>query len=776
MKISCNKLKTYIKNSDNIDWIKIWDKFALRTAEVEEIVEKGKDLKDVVTVEITKCEKHPTKDKYSVLEVFDGEKTYSILCGAPNVRLGLKAFLVKVGGEVAGFKIEAKKIAGVLSEGMLCAGDELGISSDHDGIIELPEDTKLGLDIKDVLPINDIIIEIDNKSLTNRPDLWSHYGIAREIAAITSSELLPLELEKFSNDKKDLDVNINSNYVHRYTAVKMDNIKTNKTPLEMQMFLYYTGYRTISLLVDLTNYVMSEVGLPMHAFDSREVKSINVELAKKDEEFTTLDNVNRKLNEEVLLIKNEKEAIGLAGIMGGLNSEVLDDTTSIVLEAAVFDAVNIRKSATYLGHRTEASARYEKSLDPELCEIAAARFAYLLKEINPEVSVASNFTDVYNKKYETVTVHLAKEKLYKYMGITVSDDVVKNILNSLEFKVEINEKEFIVTAPSFRATKDISMDADIIEEISRMYGYENIEEKPIKADITFEVHETNFEIEYELKNYLTKKYSASEVHSYLWYDSEFLKKCNIEKNNITVINKVKNNILRDELGLSLLPFVELNYKNYNDFIIYEIGTIVKDDENKLALSILNCGHENDAKIIYMNSKKMINEIFRVFKNKEVVFKDYSVDKYYNSEYAKKIFIDNELYGTINIVSPEVSFNLGKKKFVTIIDIDFTKFLMLEKDVKTIKEQTKFQAVTLDYAVLVPKDKNYEYLNNIIVNYHNEFVNSFKLIETYEEENVIKYLIRFNVSSLNKTIDGEDLLEIKETFIKYLKDHDLDIIE
>ena len=306
MLISCNKLKSHIKNSSDIDWLNIWDIFTIRTAEVEEVKVVGNTFDSVVVAEILTCEEHPDSDHMHILTVDCGDaESVQVVCGAPNVRVGLKTAYVKVGGHIDGMEIKSRPLRGVMSNGMCCSGRELGISDNHDGIMELSNEWNNGANIKEYLPIDDIIVEIDNKSLTNRPDLWGHYGIAREICAITNHELLPLEVEEIVNDKKDLDIVINNpELCYRYCGLKIDSIKNNKTPMDMQIFLYYVGMRSISLLVDVTNYLMLELGQPMHAFDSRVVKNIEVGNAKTGDKYTTLDGVERCLTDEMLMIKN----------------------------------------------------------------------------------------------------------------------------------------------------------------------------------------------------------------------------------------------------------------------------------------------------------------------------------------------------------------------------------------------------------------------------------------------------------------------------------------
>ena len=776
MLISCNKLKSYIKNSDSIDWLNIWDTFTIRTAEVEEVTEKGKDMKDVVVVEITECEQHPKKENYHILKVTDGTSTYDILCGAPNVRVGLKCALVKVGGMVSGFEITEKKIAGVLSQGMLCATDELGIGSDHTGILELPDDAVLGTDLKDMYPIEDIIVEIDNKSLTNRPDLWGHYGIAREIAAITGNELLPLEVLEISNDKEDLDIKIeNPELCYRYTGLKIDNLKNNKTPMDMQIFLHYTGQRSISLMVDLTNYLMLELGQPMHAFDSNVVKAITVGNAKDGDKFTTLDGVERILSKDNLMIKNDNEYFAVAGIMGGLDSEILDTTDSIFLESATFNATSVRKTAISLGLRTEASARYEKSLDPNMTDLAIKRYAKLLKDENPDLVIASNLTDVYPNKTESIEVILSKELLAKYMGFEMEDSEVERILTSLDFKVTCTDSEYKVIVPTYRATKDISMGADIIEEIARIYGYENFEEKPLCLDLTFEEHENVYTMEYETKKFLADRYQLHEVHSYLWYETELLKSLGIEKENVTLLGKSENNILRDDVATSLLNIVRENFKYQSNVNIFEIGTVIQNNENHRHLAIILAGEEKSAENNYNLAKNIVANLLKTFKYTGVTFTKKEDDELSNG-LKKDILVGDLSLGYINLLNGSSSSKIGKKKSIVMVELDYDKFVSLTKEDIIYKPLSKYPEVSLDYTILMNKDKKYNDLENVLNTYENQYIIKYSLIDRYENEKENKYTIRYVVGSSEKTLSQKELEQFKEKFIEHIKKNDLDIIQ
>ena len=774
MLISCNKLKSHIKNPEDIDWLNIWETFTIRTAEVEKVEVKGNTFDNVVVAEIKECEEHPDSDHMHVLKVDCGEKELiQVVCGAPNVRVGLKTAFVKVGGHIDGVEIKARPLRGILSNGMCCSGRELGISDNHDGIMELPSDWVVGTDIKKYLPVEDIIVEIDNKSLTNRPDLWGHYGIAREICAITNHDLLSLDILEIANDKEDLDIVIkDNNLCYRYTGLKIENIKNKKTPLDMQIFLYYAGMRSISLLVDLTNYLMLELGQPMHAFDARVVKNIEVGLANDKDTYTTLDGVTRTLTNEMLMIKNGDKYFGIAGVMGGLDSEILSDTTSVFLESACFNAGSIRRCALNLGLRTEASARYEKSLDPNMTDLAIKRLAYLLKEQNPDMVIASNLTDVYPNPLKEEKILLDKKTLSIYMGRTLEDETVRNILDKLGFKVEIEENYYDISVPTLRATKDIKIKEDLIEEIARIYGLENFEPKPLKLDLTITEHETIYNEEYEVKRLLATKFDMHEVHSYVWYDTDLLKELNIEKKNVKLLGKDTNNILRDDLSLSLMNIVKENFKNYSGFKIFEIGTIIENNMNKRVLSIILTDVEKNLEKGYIEAKKIVKYLFKMLKNKEVTLSDNINEKaYYDDKLGKIIKLDDTRIGTLNVLNRSCTNKLSKRKYVITIDIDFDKYINISKEEILAKEVSKYPEVELDYTIIV-EDKKYADLKEILDKFISNLIRNYKLVEVYEN----KYLIRYTLGSNSKTLEQKELQTFKERFIKHVKESGLNILE
>lgn len=778
MKISCNILKKHIKNSDDIDWLKVWDKFTIRTAEVEGIEIKGQNIDGVVVGQITKCEKHPESRKLHILTVDIGKEQLTVLCGAPNVALNQKVALIKVGGHIGDITIIKKEIAGIESCGMCCAEDELGISDDHQGIMILPDSWEIGKDLKYYIPeMDDIIVEIDNKSLTNRPDLWGHYGIAREIAAITKHELIPLELTKVNNNKQDLSISIkDSQKCYRYSGIKIGNIENNQTPLWMKIFLYYAGMRSISLIVDLTNYLMLELGQPMHAFDARVVKNIEVGCAKDNDTFKTLDGVERKLTKDNLMIKNGNEYFGIAGVMGGLDSEILSDTKDLVLESANFEASNIRKTATALGLRTEASARYEKSLDPNLTITAIERFINLLQKENPNLEILSNLTDIYPNPLKPIKIKLYKQTINKYMDNPISDETIEEILKSLQFKVVAKKEYYEVEVPTFRATKDISIEADLIEEIARMYGYENFVTEPLKLDLTFKEHENIYDNEYEVKRYLATKYNLNEVHSYIWYKSSLLKELNINKENVKLIAKSEDNILRDDLALSLLEMAKNNFKYQNSINIFEIGTEIKNNEDCRSLSIILGNEESQVELMYNKAKEIVYSLLKDLKNHEVTFTKSESYEYYISDYSLDINVNNNSIGQINIVHPKVVNQLSKKKAIVTINIDFKKYLAIPTNVIEYQEISKYPEVQLDYTIITGKENKYSELFTIINEFKSIIIKNYQLIDIYEDNYEKKYNIRYTIGANDRTLSQEDLADFKEKFIKHIKKNGFEIIE
>ena len=590
MFLSMNWISDFVDLS-GLDKIKLINQFSLSTAEVEnDIFFKGSDLSGVVVAEIKSVENHPDSKKLHLLKVDAGEAELTdVVCGAPNVRVGMKTAFAKVGAKIGEIEIAPRPLAGYMSYGMCCSEKEIGISDDNSGIMEITDDIPNGTDLKEVYAIDDIIFEVDNKSLTNRPDLWGHYGIAREFAALSGRELKPLEtvdLSKYDNLSK-VDMKIEDPLCQRYSCLQVENIKRSVSPVDMRIRLYYCGMRAINFLADLTNYLMLEMGQPMHAFDSRKVEKIRIKRFDKPFTFQTLDGAERNIDENTLMICNDNTPVAIAGIMGGLDSEIVDDTTTLTLESATFDAASIRKSTVRLSHRTDASMRYEKCLDPEMTVTAIARFVNLLQKYDAESTVVSALTDDYAYHYDKVELNFSKSFVDKYTGIEISNDTIIKTLTSLGFTASVENDEFTVDVPSWRATKDVTMKADIIEEITRIYGYDNFDIHTCLAPLYPVRPDVEKTVEDRIKDLLVKRFSLHELHSYVWAYYDELKALGIDVEGEIKLEGASNPNI-ETIRKSIIPTQLCQVKQNTSFAlrfgIFEIGRVVTGlDENNLCV-------------------------------------------------------------------------------------------------------------------------------------------------------------------------------------------------
>lgn len=790
MFISINWIKDFV-DLEGIDVKDLIYKFTMSTAEVEGIIEYGKNTKGVVSGEIISVEEVENSKKLHKLVVDIGDKKVDCICGAPNVKAGVKVAFAKEGSLVNGLEIKKTSIAGHESCGMCLSEKELGISEDNSGIMILDEETTLGKDIKEIIPIDDIVYEIDNKSLTNRPDLWGHYGIAREIAAITKRKLKPLEvedLEKYNNLKK-LDINIeDKNECYRYSALTIDNVTKKKSSYKMKTRLTYCGLRPISLLVDMTNYIMLELGQPMHAFDKEFIKKVNVKTLKSEEEFITLDDTKRILDAGTLMIYNELNPIAIAGVMGGQNTEITENTTSLFLESANFNAVTVRKTASKLSLRTDASSRYEKTLDPELTELAVERFVKVLKDEDKNVVVSSSFSDLYLNKYPDITVEITKEYINKKIGVDFSIEKIVDVLTSLEFKVDVKDNEYItVHVPSFRATKDISGKADIIEEISRIYGYDNIVPQTNLWKVEPVRKEEIRSLEYDSKKLLASKYGMSEVHSYVWYDTKLNQELGIKvSDNLKIVNGLNrlDSTLRYNMYSTMLYGIYKNIKNYDEFGIFEVGRTFdykekgkECKENKVLGVAITSISKSEEKLLF-EVKSMLENITKINKNIDLEYVENTQfkDNYIHPVNSFVVKYGDVVLGYVATVDPRVKDNINPKSNIVVAEINIDLLSEINEEQKVFKEISKYQTVDFDFSIIVNKDTKYLDIEEAISNANLNYLQEYKLIDVYENNEKLKdkknITIRFTIGAYDKTLSKDEIDEQRNKLISKLAENNM----
>ena len=744
--------------------------FTLSTAEVEDIIVKGEDTYGVIVAKILTVENHPTSKKLHLLKVDTGSGVVDIVCGAPNVREGMKVALATSGGAVCGHKIEPATIAGFTSFGMCCSEAELGISDDNSGIWEITDDIPLGTDIKSVYGIDDIIFEVDNKSLTNRPDLWSHYGMAREFATITGRSLKPVPVHDVAvyNDLPPVAIDVKArDLVYRYSAIKVENITRKISPVNMRIRLYYCGSRAINFLADLTNYVMMEIGQPMHAFDNRKVDKIEVQTFDSGLKFATLDGVVRDIDDKMLMITSGDVPVAIAGVMGGDASKIEDDTDSLLLESATFDGVSVRKTTTRLGLRTDASMRYEKMLDPELCKIATERLLKLLFECDGGARVISAFSDDYVKHYPTITLEFDKKYVDRYTGINISNEAIVKTLTGLGFGVKLVGDSFSVTVPSWRATKDVTIKADIIEEITRIYGYDNFDVFTSTSALLPVRKEILKSDEDRMKDILVKSYRMHEVHSYIWSDVAKDKELGIKTpEGVRILNAQTpdHQFIRISMIPTLLSFVKENKGYSESFGIFEIGHTVDgykesgecNEENKLGAVLFSKTASEEE--LFMNARDIIAELSADILHKNVSFK--SCDARFDFQHPVNTFAviaDGVEVGFISVPHPVVLENIDKKCAVAFLEIYTEKFASVKAGTTSYSEPSKFPAIEIDITFNADlSNLNFDEAVALSKKASEKLLSDVKVKDIYNADGVTALTLRFSFVSDERTLTKQEL--------------------
>ena len=776
MYISLNWIKQYV-NLDGIDEKELLNKFTLSCAEIEGVEHKGNNFSGVISAKITSVENHPNSKKLHLLKVYDGKNYIDVVCGAPNVREGMIIPFAQLGAKIGDITISSATLGGCVSNGMCCSGKELDITDDNSGLLELPQDTPLGKDLKELFEIEDTIFEVDNKSLTNRPDMWGHYGIAREISAITGRKLKEVDVYNGVFDKNAPVINVESADCYRYTSATIDNVTRKVSPINMQIKLYYVGMRPINFLADITNYIMLELGQPMHGFDGDLVKQIYVENLKEEQIFKTLDKVDRTLPKNTLVIKNQDGIVAVAGVMGGLDSEITDNTTKVLIESANFNGVAIRKTSTALGLRSEASARYEKMLDPELTKTSLLRYIYLVKKYDNGAGVPSNIADVYNYRYPEISVEITKDYIDKVIGNIISEEKILSILESLELKVvENKDGKYKIKVPSFRATKDISGTQDIIEEISRVYGFDNIiPSSPTQVLMPVKLNK-NVKLEYDVKYCLANKFNLNEVHSYIWYDSEVNKKLNITPFScLKIVNAIQkdNDDIRSTMVPTLLKVVLENKNDLPEIKAFEVGRVVKqlDNENQAvetkSLGIVLFSKKQDNSELLLQMKDIVDYVVN---NICLLNVKYNLNLKPNSEYLSPknyydILVNNQIVGYISPLHPTINNNLDKKGECVVCEIDFDKILLMDEQQTKFAKISKFPKTTLDFSFVLDKDALYSSIESIANSIKSELNYNVNLIDIYELEKSKSYTLRYEIYSYEKTLVNSDIEQFHKNVIE-----------
>lgn len=791
MKASIEWLKEY--SDIDVDSVKLGDILTMTGSKVETVEQKGNDIKNVVVGKILEIKKHEDSDHLVVTQVDLGNEKVQIVTGANNIKEGDIVPIAKDGSELpGGVKIKKGLLRGVESCGMMCSVGELGLDiSNYPGqiengimILDKKLEKDLGKDIVEVLNLKEDIIEFE--ITPNRPDCLSIEGLGREVSASLGKE--------FKNPRKNIDEKIVENkeeieglkvdieapdLCYRYIARMVKNVKIGPSPEWLTRRLNACGMRSINNIVDITNYVMLEMGQPMHAFDinSIEGKHITVRRAKNGEKITTLDKQERILDENDLVIADTKKPVAIAGVMGGLNSEIEKDTQTVVFESAVFYGGGVRKTAKKVGLRTESSARYEKGLSSENAIRAVNRAVELVELIGAGQEVEGKI-DVYPTKQKINKIKLDVEKINNLLGTNIEKEEMIKILEKLDIKVENN----MAIAPYFRM--DLEFVADIAEEIVRFYGYDKLETTLIKADTTLGIRNKEQKIEKTIKDMLVNN-GLSEIYTYGFVSEQDLEKSNISKEliekSITIINPLSDEykLMRPTTIPSMMQILATNANKKNQNVkLFDISRNYRNLNNEVENgevpeqeNILTLGMYGDDVDFYTLKGLIENVLEAVSVNRYDIIKETKNGSYHPGRCAN-ITVGKDIIATIGEVHPAVLENYGIEKRVYLAEVNVTKIVKYSRQNKKYVEVPKFPAVERDIAVIVDEKVEVGQIEKIITKKSKKLLESATLFDIYRNEKIgnnkksVAYSLIFR--DKKKTLSDEEINTTMENIISELE--------
>ncbi|MBZ4645536.1 MAG: phenylalanyl-tRNA synthetase, beta subunit [Clostridia bacterium] len=757
-------------------------------SKVEGIEKTGEDIQNVVVGKILTVEKHPDADKLQVSQVDLGDEVVQIVTGATNIYAGACIPVARHGAKLpGGVTIKKGKLRGVESNGMMCSIEELGLTKedypnapDH-GILILDGEYALGKDIKEVLGLNENVIEFEITS--NRPDCLSVIGLARE-TAVTLDKVFKRPLVKVKEAGEDVSAYASIEVLApdlcpRYAARVIKNVKIEPSPKWMRDRLRACGVRSINNIVDITNYVMLEFGQPMHAFDLKNLSGnkIVVRRAEDEEIIQTLDGQERKLDSSMLVIADAEKPVAVAGVMGGANSEVTQDTKTILFESANFLGSSIRLTAKKLGMRTEASARFEKGLDVNNVVRALDRACQLITELGAG-EVVNGIIDVNNSSVTPVQLKLRPDKINAFLGTNISKEYMVDILRKLEF--EVDEEKMLVTVPTFRS--DVESEADLAEEIARIYGYDKIESTLLSGKTTQGRKNRKQLLEDKIKNCLIAQ-GLSEIITYSFTSPKIFDYLNIPQDSelrkvVTISNPLgeENSIMRTTTLSGMLEVMARNYNHRVEQVkLFELGSIyipkalpVQElPEEKLVVTLGMYG-ESDFYLL----KGVVEELLYILGIQEYEIIPEKNNPSFHPGRTAKVYINQKELGIMGEVHPDVleNYELAVRSYVAMLD--FNTLLENANMVAQYKPLPKYPAVTRDIAMLVKDEIMVKQIEDIIKQCSGKLLEDVKLFDVYKGKQIpegmksVAYSITFRAS--DRTLTDEDINKVFNKIINGLK--------
>ena len=802
MKVSLNWIKEYVALPEDMDLSRLAYDLTMSTVEVEGVTNLADEFQNVIVGVITEVLPHPNAEKLRICKVDVGGEIRDIVCGGSNLYAGEKVAVAVPGAMVRwhgeGDKVEIKlaKLRGVESYGMICASSEIGLfdlfpTEEEAVIVDLSAfDAPAGTPVAEALGLSDMILEIDNKSLTNRPDLWGHYGIARELAALYDlplKEIAPFEVPAVPELKIEV---ADTERCPRYIGVELENLSVKASPFSMQTMLWRVGQRPINALVDITNYVMMAVGQPTHAFDKDNIKgNIIVRRAKDEEELLLLNGKDLKLCEDDLVIADTESAVALAGVMGGAKDSVLPTTKTVILEIANFAASGVRRTALRYDNRTEAVSRYEKGVDPERCDLALSMAMDLFRELYPEVSVTA-FSDTYPKKLECAEIDVSLAWLESRLGKRIPNETIARKMGAMGYTVTFDGDMMHIVVPSWRSTGDVSIKADIMEEVARMYGYENFEATPITTSFEGAINQLDVDIERKAKEYLAIRCGMQEIFTYPWMSDECVDAILQDTAGIFKLSTPPSpteRYIRSSLLPNLAKAVAHNQRYFDDFAIFETAMVIRDEQysapyydiellplQKRGLAAAWVCGGDDVTSLFRRAKGAVELMPRYTHMEGFTFKQEEKPVWSDETVWLNVFVGDTQVGNLALLSKKAALGCGiKTGYVMLFELDLDELKPFTSRTNSFEHLAEFPITDYDISLLFDRNTPWEKIRATALGCKGQtkMLRDVLFVEEYKGKHVAEdkksVTLRIQIGADDKTLTTEEIEAVVNIVTKKL---------
>lgn len=803
MKLSLNWIKDYVKIPDGMDLKKLAYDLTMSTVEVEGAEELARRFDGIVVGIIKEVLPHPNADKLRICKVDIGadDGIKDIVCGGSNLEAGMKVVvacpgaMVRWHGEGEPVEIKNTKLRGVQSFGMICAAIEVGLdalfptSDDHE-IMDLSAfDAVAGAPIADVLGLDDIILEIDNKSMTNRPDLWGHYGIAREIAALYELPLVSFD-KYIPADVEEFDVRIeDTERCPRYIGARIEGLGVKPSPFEMQSRIWRVGMRPINALVDISNYVMLAVGQPTHVFDSDNISNyISVRRANEGETLKLLNEKELELSTDDLVISDSEGAVALAGVMGGAKDSVLPTTDKVILEVANFESRGVRRTALRYDNRTEASSRYEKAIDPERCELALSLAMKLFSELYPEMKVTA-FNDKYPNKLVRKEIDVELDWLDRRLGKRIPQEILSKKLGIMGFDVVFTENNMHITVPTWRSTGDVSIKADIMEEVARMYGYENFEATPITTSFDSAINQLDMDLVRRIKEYLAFRCNMQEIFTYPWMSEEFVNALLPSTDGILALAtppSPEEKYIRSSILPNICKAIVKNERNFDEFDIFEEAQVFKDGDytenyrnerlpyQSRRLGCAFVGRAENITELFRRAKGVIGMMPRYTHMESFTFSREEKPYWADNVVWQNICLNGKVIGSIALLAKKNALACGIKVLsAVLVELDMDALVPFRSRTNRFEHLPEYPMIDYDISFLVDASVKWDEIASAIIGKHSEgaLLRDVKFVDEYRGKQVPEgkksVTLRLVIGSNEKTLTSAEIESVAASAVKKL---------